>query len=69
MLISAMVSYQYSRIGQFVWALVLFAKIYCHCASVDCSGAIQGIHMREIEGSQGIACIMRNAQTPFDKPR
>ena len=48
-----MVFHQYLRIGQFVWDLVLCGTRYHHYASVDCSGAIKKIHMRELEVGQG----------------
>ena len=57
--IFVMVFHQYLRIGQFVWDLVLLGTRYYHCASVDCSGVIRKIHMREIEVEQGLACMMK----------
>ena len=54
-----MVFHQYLRIGQFVWALVLCGTRYYQSASVDCSGIIQKIHMRELEVRQGIVRMMK----------
>ena len=59
MYISVMVSLQYLRIPTIVWARVLLGARYYQSASVDCSGVIQKIHMREIEVHQGIACMMK----------
>ena len=39
--------HEYLRIGEFVWALVSFAKTYYQSASVECSGVIWKIHMRD----------------------
>ena len=47
MCIFVMVYHQYLRIPQFVWALVWCGTRYYQFASLDCSGAIQKIHMRE----------------------
>ena len=49
-----MVFHQYLRIGQFVWARVLYGTRYYQSASLDCSGVIQKIHMRKIEVGQGL---------------
>ena len=43
-----MVIHQDLWIAQFVWADVLCGTRYYQSASVDCSGVIQKIHMREI---------------------
>ena len=53
-----MVFHQYLRIGEFVWDLVLCGTRYYQSASVDCSGVIQKIHMRELEVGQGIVSMM-----------
>ena len=50
-----MVFHQFLWIDQFVWALVLCGLRIRHCASVDRSGTIGKIHMREIEVDQGLA--------------
>ena len=50
--IFVMVFLEYLWIGQFVWALVLPGTRYYQCASVDCSGVIWKIHMRELEVQQ-----------------
>ena len=47
------VFHQYLRIGQFVWARVVCGPRYYQSASLDCSGVIQKIHMREPEVRQG----------------
>ena len=52
-----MVFHQYLRIGEFVWDLVLLGTRYYQSASVDCSGVVQKINMREIEVEQGIVCM------------
>ena len=59
MCIFVMVFHQYLRIGQFVWDLVLLGTRYYQSASVDCSGVIQKIHMRELEVGQGLVSIMK----------
>ena len=46
------------RICQFVWARVLCGTRTYHCASVDPSGVLQKIHMREIELLQGFLRII-----------
>ena len=51
--------HQYLKIGEFVWDLVLLGTRYYQSASVDCSGVIQKIRMREIEVEQGFACMMK----------
>ena len=65
------VYHQYLRIGQFVWARVLSRTRYYQSASVDCSGVIQKIHMREIRLIQGLVNIMKcdrfHAQMMLDK--
>ena len=48
-----MVIHEYLRIDVFVWALVVCGIIYYQSASMDCSGAIQKIHMRKIRLDQG----------------
>ena len=48
-----MVIHEYLWIDQFVWALVLCGIRYYQSASMDCSGAIQKIHMRKIRLDQG----------------
>ena len=48
-----MVIHQYLWIDQFVWALVVCGIRYYQSASMDCSGAIQKIHMRKIWMIQG----------------
>ena len=48
-----MVIHQYLWIDQFVWALVLCGIRYYQFATMDCSGAIQKIHMRKIRVGQG----------------
>ena len=53
MYIFVMVFHQYLRIGEFVWDLVLLGTRNYQSASVDCSGVIQEIHMRELEVRQG----------------
>ena len=53
-----MVFHQYLRIGQFVWARVLLCTRYDQSASVDCSGVIQKIHVREDEVRQGFPMMM-----------
>ena len=48
-----MVFLDFLEIDQFVWAGVFCElRIGC-CASVDCSGVTQKIHMRKIELNQG----------------
>ena len=47
------VFHQYLRIHKFVWARVLCGIRYYQSASLDCSGVIQKIHMREIRLDQG----------------
>ena len=59
MCISVMYFHQYLRIGEFVWARVLCGIRYYQSASLDCSGVIKKIHMREIEVHQGIECMMK----------
>ena len=54
-----MAFHQYIRIGKFVCALVLFAKRYYQSASVDCSGAIDRIHMKELKVRKEIASMMK----------
>ena len=49
-----MVIHQYLRIDVFVWALVVCGIRYYQSASMDCSGAIQKIHMRKIRLGQGL---------------
>ena len=53
-----MVFHQYLRIGEFVWDLVVCGTRYYQSASVDCSGVIQKINMRELEVRQGIVSMM-----------
>ena len=71
MYIFVMVFLQYLRIGEFVWALALLGTRYYQCASVDCSGTIQKIHMRKIRLDQGIARACHHDGFhhlgPFDK--
>ena len=43
-----MVFLEYLRIGEFVWDLVLLGTRYYQSASVDCSGVIWKIQVREI---------------------
>ena len=50
-----MVFHKYLRIGQFVWARVLFATRYYQSAPMECSGATWKIHVRENSVSQGVA--------------
>ena len=50
-----MVFHQYLRIDQFVLDLVLCGTRYYQSASVDCSGVIQKMNMREIEMLQGLS--------------
>ena len=50
---------QFLRIHQFVWARVLCGTRYYQCASLDCSGTIQKIHMREIGWLQGSGMMMK----------
>ena len=45
---------QYLRIHQFVWVRVLCGTRYYQCASLDCSGTIQKIHVRKVEVHQGV---------------
>ena len=59
MCISMTVYFQYLRIHQFVWARVLCGTRYYQYASLDCSGTIQKIHMREIEWAQGSGMMMK----------
>ena len=59
MYIFVMVFHQYLRIGELVLDLVLCGTRYYHCASVDCSGVIQKIHMREIELDQCLVSMMK----------
>ena len=49
------VFHQYLRIHTFVWARVLCGTRYYQSASLDCSGVIQKIHMRELGVIQGTA--------------
>ena len=55
MCISVMVYHQYLRIHKFVWARVLCGTIYYQSVSLDCSGVIQKIQMRELGVIQGTA--------------
>ena len=48
------VFHPYLGIGQFVWARALCGTRYYQSASVDCSGDIRKIHVREIEVNQGV---------------
>ena len=59
MYIFVMVFHEYLRIGQFVWDLVLLGTRYYQSASVDCSGVIQKIHMRELGVGQGIVSMIQ----------
>ena len=49
MYIFVMVFVEYLWIDQFVWARVLCGTRYHQSASLDCSGTIKKIHMREID--------------------
>ena len=75
-----MVIWSYLWIDQFVWALVFCGIRYYQSASMDCSGAIQKIHMRKIRLLQGqihlreiwrISCLedVRQAQMDVSGPR
>ena len=59
MCISMTVYFQYLKIHKFVWARVLCDTRYYKSASLDCSGIIQKIHMREIEWGQGSGMMMK----------
>ena len=59
MCISMTVYVEYVRIHQFVWARVLCGTRYYQSASLDCSGTIQNIHMREIRRVQGSGMMMK----------
>ena len=50
---------EYLRIHKFVWARVLCGTRYYQSASLDCSGTIQKIHMREIRWAQGSGMMMK----------
>ena len=52
--IFVMVFHQYLRMNVFVWDRVVCGTRYYQCACLDCSGAIQKIHMRKIRLGQGI---------------
>ena len=59
MCISVTVYFPYLRIHKFVWAHVLCGTRYYQSASLDCSGTIQKIHMREIRWDQGSGMMMK----------
>ena len=50
---------QYLRIHKFVWARVLCGTRYYQSASLDFSGTIQKINMREIRWLQGSGVMMK----------
>ena len=47
--------HEYLWIDQFVWAPAFYGLRMGYCASFDCSGVSQKIHMRKIEVGQGPA--------------
>ena len=49
------VFHEYLWIDQFVWALAVYGLRMGYCASFDCSGVSQKIHLRKIEVGQGLA--------------
>ena len=50
-----MVIKEYLWIDQFVWALAFYGLRMGYCASLDCSGVTQKIHMRKVEVEHGPA--------------
>ena len=49
------VFHEYLWIDQFVWALAVYGLRMGYCASFDCSGVSQKIHLRKIDVGQGLA--------------